>query len=280
MQTRSFAEFNSAYLSCLDEIWPYWSEEMQVEIARHCSGWAPGKIDFYEYLRLSSVRFYKAWTALAVYDTTSLCDIGGFWGVWPMTAKKLGVATVAMTESLKYYGSSFDPLFDQIKNRGVEIYDYDPFSTVAKPPQTFDLVTAMAVLEHYPHSLKTFLVNAKSLMKEDGHLLLEVPNIAYWPKRIGLLKGETPLASIEDIYLSNEPFIGHHHEFTVREVRDLARISELKIVREQTFNYTLADASKLKLLLRYPIMSLAFRFDQTSRECIMVVCEANDVNTN
>src|SRR3954451_6193497 len=122
----SFTEFDRAYQQCVAEIWPHWNEEMQLQISRHCAAWAPGRIDFLEYLQLSSIRFYKAFCHLAESGGRSLCDIGGFWGIWPMTAKRLGFE-VAMTESLRFYGRSFDPLFDQIRKGGVEIYDYDPF---------------------------------------------------------------------------------------------------------------------------------------------------------
>ena len=272
MTQLSFSEFDKVYQSSVDEIWPHWNEEMQSEIARHCIAWSPGRMDFLGYLRLSSVRFYKAYCSLVETKSRSLCDVGGFWGVWPMTAKKLGFE-VAMTETLKFYGESFTPLFQQIKQCGVEIFDYDPFDKDSVLPKKFDLVTVMAVLEHYPHSLKRLIENLKLLAVESGNIFFEAPNIAYWPKRFALLRGQTPLAQLADIYQSETPFIGHHHEFTLAEIRDLARLSGLKIVSEDFYNYSLADANKLKLLIRYPAMSFAFAVSKTSRECIAVLCK-------
>lgn len=265
-----FPEFDKVYQSSVDEIWPYWNKEMQSEIARHCVAWSPARMDFLGYLRLSSVRFYKAYIALIETNGRSICDVGGFWGVWPITAKKLGFA-VAMTETLKFYGESFRPLFEQIEKSGVEIFDYDPFEAGSELQKQFDFVTAMALLEHYPHSLKTLIENLKLLTADTGSIYLEAPNIAYWPKRIGLLRGETPLAQLADIYMSKTPFIGHHHEFTIAEMRDLARLSGLKVISEDFYNYSLANARKLKILLRYPMMSLAFALSKTSRECIAVL---------
>ena len=140
-------------------------------------------------------------------------------------------------------------------------------------PNNSIFITVMAVLEHYPHSLKTLIENVKRITAENGRLYFEAPNIAYWPKRMGLLKGQTPLAQLADIYQSDEPFIGHHHEFTLAEMRDLSRLSGLKIVAEDFYNYSLADVGKLKLLIRYPVMSLAFILSKPSRECIAVLCE-------
>ncbi len=272
MTKLSFQEFNAVYLSSVDEIWPHWNETMQAEIARHCIAWSPGRTNFLNYLQVSSIRFYAAYCALIETGGKSLCDVGGFWGVWPVTAKKLGFEVV-MTETLKFYGDSFMPLFEQIAKSGVTIFDYDPFARDAELPRQFDLVTVMAVLEHYPHSLKTLVENVKRMAAPNGRLYFEAPNIAYWPKRIGLLRGQTPLAHLADIYQSSEPFIGHHHEFTLQEMRDLARLGSLNIISEDYYNYSLAGANKLKLLIRYPVMSLAFVLAKTSRECITVLCE-------
>ena len=270
----SFTEFDAVYQSSVDEIWPHWDEEMQAELASHCVAWGPGRMDFLNYLRLSTVRFYKAYCSLVDTGGRSVCDVGGFWGVWPMTAKKLGF-DVAMTEALKFYGESFRPLFEHIKQSGVSIFDYDPFDPADELPTQFDFVTVMAVLEHFPHSLKTFIENVKRMAAANGQIFLEVPNIAYLPKRIQMLRGQTPLAQLSDIYRSEEPFIGHHHEFTIEEIRDLARLSGLKIVSEEFYNYSLAGNGKksAKLMILYPAASVAFKLSKTCRECISVLCE-------
>jgi SAM-dependent methyltransferase len=273
MTKMAFSEFDSVYQDSVSEVWPHWSPTMQTEIARHCIAWSPGRTDFLDYLRVSSIRFYKAYCALADSGGRSVCDVGGFWGVWPMTLKKLGF-DAAMTETLKYYGDAFRPLFEEIEKTGVEIFDYDPFDENAKLPREFDFVTVMAVLEHYPHSLRRLMSNVRRIAALSGRIFLEAPNIAYWPKRIALLRGASPLAELADIYNSEEPFIGHHHEFTIAEMRDLAGLAGLTIIGEDFYNYSLAGKSTLRLLLRHPMMCLAFALSPTSRECIAVVCEA------
>jgi 2-polyprenyl-3-methyl-5-hydroxy-6-metoxy-1,4-benzoquinol methylase len=117
----------------------------------------------------------------------------------------------------------------------VEIFDYDPFEAEAALDRRFDVVTLMAVLEHYPHSHKILMKYISSLIRPDGKLYIEVPNIAYWPKRVSLLIGRTPLA---DIYRSDVPFIGHHYEFTITELRELADLSGMKALAEDFYNYT------------------------------------------
>jgi hypothetical protein len=105
---------------------------------------------------------------------------------------------------------------------------------------------------------------------------LEVPNIAYWPKRTALMLGRTPLPHVEDIYLSDEPFIGHHHEFTMTELHELARLAGLEVTAEEYFNYTLNRTNPFKLFIRHPIMSTAFVLRERTRECIAVLCKRLD----
>jgi 2-polyprenyl-3-methyl-5-hydroxy-6-metoxy-1,4-benzoquinol methylase len=268
----SFREFDVVYQNSVRVVFEHWTEQMQTELARHCHAWGPGRSDFRNYLEVSSIRFYKAYRAIVTNEQhLKICDVGGFWGVFPLTLKKLGY-DVWMTESLQYYGDSFNSLFECIRNEGVSILDYDPFDPAASLTERFDVLTVMAVLEHYPHSLKTFMRNIRSLIRPNGGLFLEVPNIAYWPKRIALLFGKTPLAHLSDIFESEVPFIGHHHEFTIAEVRDLVKLSGFKIIFEDYYNYTLAGPVKWRTRVRSPLMFLAFPLFKESRECLAVYC--------
>jgi 2-polyprenyl-3-methyl-5-hydroxy-6-metoxy-1,4-benzoquinol methylase len=269
----SFQQFDVVYQDAVKVVFEYWTEQMQIELARHCHGWGPGLTDFRDYLEISSIRFYKAYCAIVRGgEAQTVCDVGGFWGVFPLTLKKLGFE-VSMTEAMKYYGDSFQRLFKCITENGVTILDYDPFEPSASLPEQFDVITVMAVVEHYPHSLKTFMGNIRSLVNSNGRIYIEVPNLAYWPKRVALLFGHSPLAPLADIFQSDVPFIGHHHEFTVAELRDLVRLSGLSIISEDYYNYTLGAAPGLKPRLRSPLMFLAFPLIKSSRECIAVYCQ-------
>lgn len=272
----SFQQFDVIYQDSVKVVFEYWTGQMQIELASHCHAWGPGLTDFRNYLQVSSIRFYKAYRAIAMRgDRQRVCDLGGFWGVFPLTMKRLGY-DVSMTEALQYYGDSFDGLFKCIRDHGVTIFDYDPFEPAASLPERFDVITVMAVLEHYPHSLKTFMENTRSLMKPDGRYYIEVPNIAYWPKRMALLFGRTPLAQLTDIFQSEVPFIGHHHEFTIAELRALVRLSGLSIIYEDYYNYTIGVAPRLKTRLRSPLMFLAFPLLKLSRECLAVLCKQEE----
>jgi 2-polyprenyl-3-methyl-5-hydroxy-6-metoxy-1,4-benzoquinol methylase len=275
MKLLSYESFDGIYQESVRTVFAHWTAEMQAELAAHCHSWGPGLFDFKNYLTASALRFYKAYRAFACVDEQQrVCDVGGFWGVFPLTLKKIGY-DVAMTESLQYYGESFSGLFKCIAENGVEIFDYDPFETGATLPQKFDVVTVLAVLEHYPHSLKNFMSNVRGLLRPDGFLYIEVPNIAYWPKRVALMLGQTPHAQASEIFLSDVPFIGHHHEFTIKELRDLARLSGLSIVKEDFYNYTPGAVPGFKMLWRSPFQFLAFSFLKEARECMAILCKVD-----
>jgi len=267
-----YKEFDIIYQKVLDEIYEYWTPEMQKELSIHNYAWSTEIFDFKSYLQRSSIRFFKAYQTFADKGLDQkICDVGGFWGVFPLTLKELGF-NVTMTESLQYYSESFNKLFKFIKTKDVNVVDFDPFQKKATNPDSFDVVTVMAVLEHYPHSLKYFMENTKSMVAPDGLLYLEVPNIAYWPKRIKHLLGGTPLMNVEVIYKSDIPFIGHHHEFTMGELKQLTELSKLEIVDEIYYNYSPQKSIARKII--WGIMeNMINPILPDTCECIAIACK-------
>lgn len=277
----SFNNFNQVYQSVVSEIIKIWTPQMQNEISFHNIEWNPEHYCFENYLRKSVVRYYIVYNHINHLKVKSICDIGGFLGVFPILMKRMGY-DVTMTEALKYYNTSFDLLFEKIKNEGVEILDFDPFdNTNIKIFRKFDFITVMAVIEHYPHSLKPFMDVVTSLLKENGKLYIEVPNIAYWPKRIKLfLKGETPISNFESIYNSKIPFIGHHHEYTMAELRMLAKLSNLDILKEHYYNYSVTGFDLFKSFIKNPLLIVGLLFLKNSFECISVLCKSRSNKIN
>ncbi len=271
MKAASFSQFDQVYQRVVRDVYAYWSPTMQTRLAENCIGWAPGECDFLGYLQSSSVRFYRAYRRiLELAPGRKVCDIGGFWGVLAVTLKELGL-DAAMTESLPLYGDAFSPLFEAIRGRGIQVFDYDPFQPGAELSARFDAVTVMAVVEHYPHSLKAFLQNVTALSTEGGIVHLEVPNIAYWPKRVAFLRGETPLVDARVIFRSGVPFVGHHHEFTMDELRGVAGLAGLEVLHEDYYNYSLLGMGWKRRVAR-PIETAAFALAPSTRECLSISC--------
>jgi 2-polyprenyl-3-methyl-5-hydroxy-6-metoxy-1,4-benzoquinol methylase len=276
MKTVPFRIFNDIYQNSVRSVFKFWTPQMQKEMAQHCSVWNVGVFDFKNYLECSSIRFYKAYRSIREKgNNQKICDVGGFWGVFSITLKVLGYQ-VTMTESLQYYSEAFTSLFNFISDSGVTVIDCDLFQPQTNLSTHFDAIIVMAVLEHFPHSLEPFMSNILSMLHPDGKVYIEVPNIAYWPKRMRFVFGHSPLVPLRDIFHSEIPFIGHHHEFTISELRDLAKLSKLYIISEDFYNYSLGNLVSLKMLFNNPIQFFAFLLLKTSRECLAVLCEKVD----
>lgn len=268
----SEADFRATYDRSVDEVLTFLTPEMQHEMASHNRAWGAEQTDFEVYLRASWTRYFRCYAHLAADPgARTVCDVGGFWGALPIALCRMGYE-VTMTESLKYYSRTFDHLFDFIRSNGVRIVDHDPFDAREALAGSFDFVTVMAVLEHYPHSLRAFMDQMTRAMATEGRIYLEVPNIAFWDKRVQMLFGRTPLVPLADIYESEVPFIGHHHEFTRHELRELARLSGLEIVAEEAFNYTPGFELDTRRFLTHPLRSLAFLLRRDCREILGVLC--------
>ena len=274
------SEFDRVYLQTMNELSATWGAEMQQEIARHNVAWHPDRMNFGEYLRCSLIRYRKAYAALVSIDVRSVCDVGGFLGVFPVTLARMGF-DVAMTESRGYYSNAFDAVFEFIAAEGVEIVDLDLFSEPAESlVKRYDAVTLMAVLEHFPHSHRQAMSNVKKLLEASGHLYVEVPNIAFWPKRWRMLFGYSPLVAVEDKFESAVPFIGHHHEFTVEDLASLVKAAGFVPTRQWLFNYSrprIDSWQKLRWRISPAgwgenIADVIYRLSPECRECISMLC--------
>jgi SAM-dependent methyltransferase len=233
-------EFATAYAEAVRAIVPFLTPERLETLARHNPGWR--HFDLAAYLENSRVRYQAALDVFARHTSMSLptrfLDIGGFLGAFPLALCRLGVR-VTLTERYDYYGGSLDELRDFLVAEGVEVWDNDLTEPLEPlPGERFDLVAAMAILEHLAHSPRPLLRNAHALLSENGRLVCDVPNIGYWPVRIGLLRGRSPLAPIADIYEAQVPFTGHHHEYTTDELAAVLEWSGFAVDELLTLNYT------------------------------------------
>lgn len=275
VSTRAASEkrFRSVYRDVVRDVAALWTPEMQVHIARHNAGWHPDSHDIIAYLERSEIRFVRAAEMIgAVERPLRVCDVGGFFGVWVVTLARLGHHST-MTESLQYYGSTFERLFAFISNEGVQIVDTDPFEPDSRLGEdTYDVVSLLAVMEHYPHSVRTLLQNVGAALLPNGRLLLDVPNIAFWPHRTALLRGQSPLVDASTVYDSDVPFTGHHHEFTQAELVDLMAHAGWVCEQLETFDYSIFRPP-LRSWVRHPLRLgarvAASRWIPSAREIIM-----------
>jgi 2-polyprenyl-3-methyl-5-hydroxy-6-metoxy-1,4-benzoquinol methylase len=236
--------FSQAYRDTVREILPFLTPNRLEVIGRHNPGWKPERFDVSAYLETSEVRYaaaldlFRRHGGRAVREPLRFLDVGGFMGALPLALARLG-AQVTLAEKYDYYGGAFDDLRAHLEQEGVEVWDVDLSEPLdSAPADRFDLIAAMAVLEHLPSSPRPLLLNARALLDDSGRLVVDVPNIAYWPNRIGLLRGVSPLPSIADVYNAESPYTGHHHEYTAAELADVLTWSGLTVDEIVTLNYT------------------------------------------
>lgn len=271
------SEFRKIYKQAVKDILPYFDRDKLDLIAKHNWGWRSEVHDVAYYLYASEERYVHA---LELYgqqgsvDVTgiSVLDVGGFMAAFPLALGRMGVK-VTLAEKYSYYYGAFDALRAFLEDEKIIVWDEDFADRVCMRAEKFDLVTNMAVLEHLASSPKVLLENLKRHTKAEGKVIVEVPNIAYWPKRLKLLLGETIHPDIDDLYLSEPPFIGHHREYSRKDLLRVIELAGLKTDELIFYNYTPWPKGnwKQKLLLEWPVKHI-----ESCREILMVMAARED----
>jgi len=260
-------EFKKTYFKCLEEILAIRpiDESFKKIVAIHDYDYQ--NFDFFYYLKQSWIRAWEVYKLLP--DNTSkkkikILDIGSFLGNFALCLKRLGY-DVTIAETYDYYKNAFDELKLFLENEGLKVLNLDFTAILPKEnfKEKYDVILCLAVLEHLGESPQQLMSNIRGFLNQDGVVLIEVPNIVYWPNRIKLLIGKSILPSIKSIYISEFPFMGHHHEYTIKEIKLLAQISGFKIKHITCYNYSVN--SLLETILNLPIL-----FFNSYKEIIMV----------
>jgi len=249
-------EFKKLYDNCLKDIFiaqPL-NMDFKKKISLHDQSYLT--FDFKYYLERSWIRCWNVYKLLPEISSEDknikLIDIGGFFGNFSLCFKRLGY-DVSLAEVYDYYAGSFDNLRKFLEKEGIQIIDIDiTLPLESNFDEQYDVVLCLAILEHLANSPKTLFENIKKGLSKDGIILLEVPNLVYWPNRIKLLNGKSILPSIETIYKSKIPFTGHHHEYVREEIIRLAKLNNLRLDKLVFYNYSLNSfVSKIKYLPAY-----------------------------
>lgn len=225
-------EFEKTYNGAVDAVLETLEPGFTTGLARHNPAWEG--FDFERYLR-SSLGRYERGLALArreLSEGASVLDVGGFLGAFPIALARLG-HEVAISERYSYYGGAMDRTRELLGAEGVTVYDLD--MTREQPPGRFDVVFAMAIAEHLPEPA-TLARNIGAATRAAA--VIEVPSSVYWPKRVRALRGRGFGPAIAELWGADDPFTGHHREYTKRDLRELCRIGGLAPRRVISFNYT------------------------------------------
>jgi len=149
-----------------------------------------------------------------------------------------------VAERYDLYDGALDPVRDLLEDAGARVWDVD-FTVSGLEADSFPVVVNMAMVEHVAGSPQMLMRNLRGCCS--GHLLLEVPNLAYGYKRWQLLRGQTIHPPLRDVYESATPFTGHHREYTASDLRELLELSGFRLEQATTFNYSLTGGLKARL---------------------------------
>jgi len=247
-------KFRAIYYQCLEDILAIRPVNGELKDILAIHDYDYKYYDVENYLEKSWTRaweIYKLLPDVSEKQKIQILDIGSLFCNFSLCFKRLGYEVVAV-DAYKYYGDIFNKLIEFLIQEGVMVNNIDftvPLSA-ERQKDKYDVILCLAVLEHLAHSPKSLFENIKQVLAPNGSLVLEVPNIAYWPNRIKLMAGQSILSPIRTIYQSEPPFTGHHHEYTANEIRDLASLSDFKLEKMVFYNYSVS--SIIYKLLYFP----------------------------
>jgi hypothetical protein len=236
--------FAHVYRQSVRDAMRFITRECQIVIARHDLSLHPDRRDLAVYLQASERRYLELvgmcnrHIRLSAADVNAL-EVGGFLGAYPLTLARLGLPAT-LVEHYGYYDGAFDELAAFLDSEGVKIWDADFTQPVAHIPDRFTLISNMAMLEHLASSPKALMDNIRSCIDERGLLIVEIPNVAYWPNRLEALRGKSIHQPLDLVYASAPPYLGHHREYTVGELGELLAWSGFVSRDVKLFNYSLS----------------------------------------
>ncbi len=165
-------------------------------------------------------------------DNGSVLDLGAGNGVMAVAFQAAG-ANATAADNWRPYSAEVgeqddasmirmgerDHILERFRKHGVRTIEADlSEGELPLEDESFDMVTILAVIEHFPGSSRKILEEAKRVLKPDGVLVIEVPNVAALRNRLKLLIGRSIHFSIEDWYRS-DPFYGHFRELSRAELQ-------------------------------------------------------------
>jgi SAM-dependent methyltransferase len=198
------------------------------------------------YMETQKYRFKKIISTISKYGKrVRILDIGAT----PFTIflKK------TYSESEVYSVDKTDLMKQRMQENSVSFKKFDIGSEkIQFEDNYFDIIIFTEVLEHLFVSPTIILKELKRVLKNDGVLIMSVPNIASLYKRLGLLIGKSPLENMDDV-INNEWAHGHGHihEYSMGEMLSLLKKNNFKIIKKSYIQPGILDnVNGLKSLLR------------------------------
>jgi len=210
---------------------------------------------FKHFVEIERRRWLKALGLITTArDSGTVCDLGCFIPYLPIALAFLGYK-VRIADRYALYGDPFrKAIQDAVRGRSIELVDLDILRDDFAVLGQNDIVLLMAVVEHLNGTPRHLLEKIHGIVRPEGHFVFEVPNIAEFVKRLGMLLGVSPLGDYRDFYDSAYPHIGHNREMTVDEVLYMLERSRFVVEHLECYDYSVEPVrsfrGRLALLLK------------------------------
>ncbi len=223
------------------------------------------------YFRETTIRVYylvKMLRELGITGGTVL-EVGTLMGNFSATLQRFGYQVTAVDRYEQYAGAA-DEYLNYMRSLGVEVESMSREEEAERVASLgrYDVVIAMAVVEHIPPPAKAFLEMLKSHVKPGGALILDTPNILRWWNRKRLGEGRTIHQDIKSQYHTDPPWEGHHREYTPDEMVWMLGELGCEDVKLKMFDYNLLQYEALEQNL-LPELVLS-TMDPSQADTIMV----------
>jgi 2-polyprenyl-3-methyl-5-hydroxy-6-metoxy-1,4-benzoquinol methylase len=228
--------------------------------------------DWPKYLRCSLTRMVHAQQTLAAVGVRAgrVLDYGSYFGNFSLQFAAAGFRVDAL-DAYSRYAPAFDRQVAVLRSAGVRILDFEETEPLLTNliGDTYDVVLAMGVIEHLPHTPRPWLEAVNRVLKPGGVLVMDTPNQAYLYNRQRLARGESIMTAIAAQYASPIPFEGHHREYTAAELVWMLDQLGHEILGIEYFNYSIYGLVQLEGRQLQNFWAMAT--DPTLREVILTV---------
>jgi SAM-dependent methyltransferase len=159
-----------------------------------------------------------------VRNANTVVDIGGGYSPFAPLLAELGVATTVLdTFDEEYFTKRLDHR-RVVEDTGVRLVRWDAVAGEPLPfdEHSIDAITTFDSLEHWHHSPRRLLHDARRVLVPGGRIVIGTPNAVNLRKRLAVPLGRSNWSRFEDWY-DPPVFTGHVREPTVSDLGRIAR---------------------------------------------------------
>lgn len=268
------SDFDESFDKIFEELAPI-IEKLDLNVlAKHDAGWTRYTIENFMTEKERYRRSYNFISDLINERRQGklvVLDVGTLIGILPLMLTTTLPVEVHTVENFNFYGEALEVPIRFMESKNIVVHNVDVMDGLPFENNQFDVVLFLAVIEHLPFSPAGILAEMRRVIKTDGYLLLDTPNVASLYKRVQFFwKGNPPYPLLEDFYFSEILFTGHHREYTLDQLRKILQWSGFRIKALDLFN--VGDFSRTRM--RSKIIHLLLpKLISSLRNYIWLACE-------